>query len=207
MRSEKMRSDEVVNCALATLLFCFNNRYAFFRNPGVRDAYRSMELFPVDAKTEDEFAVLTNNALLAALQSHVIALNEAVKAYCLDTGRPRFGSDPLFDHIRYFVSVMRNAKSHMGKKLFIFTWERTFQFDCWIPLEKVASGSYRYKYDSQLKRRISFKGSKDRELRITPGYIYRLIIFSFHLRHILSLRTKSACDQYLAVFKSKFVEK
>lgn len=199
-----MKNDEIVNCALATLQFCFNNRYAFFKNPGIRAAYHSAELLPVEAQTEDEFDVLTNNSLLAGLQSHAILLNEAVKDYCLDTGRPEYKNDPLFDPIRNFVSELRNAKYHPAKRSLKSTWMKTFKFECWIPVEKVGNEGYRYSYTSKVKHKIVFKGTKGRELRIVPGFIYRLVIFSYHLRHILSLRKKVESDKYLGVYRGKF---
>lgn len=199
-----MRSCEAVNASLATLLFAFNNRYSFFTNPSVMEVYRQSQLFDVNPKTSKDFEILTQNSLLTALQSHAITLNESVKNYCVKIGRNKFRNDPLFDFVREFVSVFRNAKSHMGRRFFKFTWEDTFRFECWIPMKKVDHGRYRFKHDALERRRIRFSGTKDREIRVTPGFIYRLIMFSFHLIKILSFRKTSACDKYLKKFPGLF---
>jgi hypothetical protein len=202
-----MKTHDAVNASLATLLFNFNNRYSFFQNQSIMTAYRSAQLFDVNAKTANDFEILTQNSLLAALQNHAITLNESVKAYCIQTGRDKFQTDSLFDFIRNFVSELRNAKAHMGKRFLRFTWERSFHFDCWIPIEKMGPGQYRFNHNSPQRYRIRFKATKGREVRITPGFMYKLITLSFHLIKILSFRKKSTCDRYLTKFPGAFKKK
>jgi hypothetical protein len=199
-----MKKYEAVNCSLAGLLFAFNLRYSsFLQNDLISNAFQASQLLDGTIRKKSDFIVLTNNNLLSTLQTHSFMLNEAVKLFSKNSNRQDLKHDHLFGFIRSLVSELRNATSHFGMN-FRFRWERTFEFRCFVPVEKVSAGHYRFNHKSKLRREIRFRGTKGRELRITPGFFYRLIILSFHVIKILSYRKKDTCEQYLKGFRGSF---
>jgi hypothetical protein len=208
----QMRPHEAVNLSLSTLIFAYNNHYKTFLSPDVQFIYKSLELMETTIRSSGDFSILTHNSLLAAFQSHCIALHEAVLRFCDLTKRAKKKENDLSLYpVKQFISELRHGHAHLEELFLRPTWDKgpnsykkPFRFAVDIPVSERPNGTC-YDPNSKITRRLVFLGTPGREMKITQNFIHKIILLSFHFREIFKFRKTTTCDAYLNRYKSSWL--
>jgi hypothetical protein len=199
-RPVKLKPYELATTSTANLLFSFNLR-ELFGYLNIQSAYERVQIFSTQP---NDFPMLTTHNILCVLQSHFICLNAAIKRYNSQIQRQPMESDIHLGAIRKFIGTTRKALGHLEKSFGKFSWDKTFKFEFLIPAESVQPGQYKYSPTSKKNKKIKIQGTEGHEVRVNNKMIFKIIMLSFHLIHILKFRKETTCNQFLSKFKSTF---
>ena len=134
---------------------------------------------------------------MANLRSHAIILHDNLQLYCKQTERPS-GQEGLLPPIEKFVRELRHAHAHINNSSCALKWDvhngekKPFRAEIPVPV----GAQCRFDPTSDNYHVLSFRVVPGEELNVNTEFVFEIVLLSYHIRHIVSLKTGDLCDEY-----------